>query len=46
VRRLRFALAELAPGEPDVETIPLPAKLDSVVRQIRERITSSPVQAG
>src|SRR5579859_6626529 len=43
VRRLRAALAELAPGEPDVDTIPLPAKLDSVVRQIRERIGGSPV---
>ena len=44
VRKLRFALAELAPGEPDPETIPLPAKLDSLVNQIRDRISGRTVR--
>jgi nucleoid-associated protein YgaU len=45
VRKLRSTLAELAPGEPNVETFPLPAKLDTLVTQIRNRLAIRPDQA-
>lgn len=45
VRKLRFALAELASGEPDVDTMPLPPKLDILLCEIRERLGSNQVRA-
>ncbi len=46
VRRLRAALTELAPNEVDVESVPLPPKLDRLVQQIRERIGAAHTQIG
>ena len=37
-RRLRAALAELAPGDVDVDAVPLPPKLDRLLQEIRLRI--------
>jgi hypothetical protein len=37
-RRLRAALAELAPGDVDVDTVSLPPKLDRLLQEIRLRI--------
>ena len=46
VRRLRVALADLAPGTVDVESLPPPPKLDSLVQEIRGRIGARPDQVG
>jgi hypothetical protein len=45
VRRLRVALAELAPGEVDVERVPLPLRRERLVQEIRARITANHRQA-
>jgi len=45
VRRLRAALAELAPEEVDIETVPLPPNLEQLVQQIRSRIGRGATQA-
>jgi len=45
VRRLRAALAELAPEEVDIETVPLPPNLEQLVQQIRSRIGRAATQA-
>jgi hypothetical protein len=37
-RRLRAALVELAPGNVDVDSLPLPPKLDRLLQEIRKRI--------
>jgi DNA-binding SARP family transcriptional activator len=42
VRRLQLTLAELAPGKVNVETMPLPPKLDRLVQEIRARIGAAP----
>jgi len=45
VRRLRAALAELAPEDVDIETVPLPPNLEQLVQQIRSRIGRGATQA-
>ncbi len=42
VRKLQSAVAELAPGTVNVETVPLPPKLDRLVQEIRSRIGAAP----
>ncbi len=46
MRRLRAPRAELAPGEVDVDTLPLPPKLDRLVQEVRARIGAAPGHAG
>jgi hypothetical protein len=44
-RRLRAALAELAPADVDVDTVPLPPKLDRLLQEIRLRIGGTRLQS-